>query len=133
MFIEKLWEENPDLVIKAVKNVWGVREDLRDSVEFEKIKDNVLTFIKDGRAREHIHVSDFWISSVSLVPYRASNERALKWVKFMHKVYGNKYALQYISYRNQQLDKYMAEYEENYNKETRTVLNEMGFDYGKTK
>ena len=93
----------------------------------KKIEDNALVFIRYGRVREKIYLGDFWISTVRSTPYKANNECALKWVKFMYNVYGDKYALQYIAYRNRELDKFMAEYEEKFNRETRKVLDEMGF------
>lgn len=135
MYIEKLWEQNPKMVERAVKSIFNLREDWGDSLEFKKIEDNVLIFFKDGRSRENIYLSDFWISTVRSIPYKADNELALKWVKFMYNVYGDKYALQYISYRNQELDKFMAEYEENYNNQTRKVLAQIGFgkEKGQTK
>ena len=127
MFIEKLWEENPKRVERAVKSIFSVREDWGDGIEFKKIEDNALVFIRYGRVREKIYLGDFWVSTVRSTPYKANNECALKWVKFMYNVYGDKYALQYIAYRNRELDKFMAEYEEKFNRETRKVLDEMGF------
>ena len=41
--------------------------------------------------------------------------------------YGEAYAMQYVSNRNKQLDKFMAEYEQKYNNQTKTSLDEMGF------
>ena len=97
MFIEKLWEENPELVETAVKDIFSVREDWDDGIEFKKIEDNALVFNRYGHVGGNIYLGDFWVGTVRLMPYKANNECALKWVKFMYNVYGDKYALQQYS------------------------------------
>lgn len=128
MFIEKLWEEKPELVIKAVKKIFDVREERGDSLKFIQLSNGALRFEKHGHCSFGIVLTDFEIYG-----QRVNNGYNIKWTQFMYNVYGDKYAMQYISYRNQQLDKFMTEYEDNYNKETRKVLDEMGFNYGRTK
>jgi len=126
MFIEKLWEENPELVIKAIKKIYNVREEKGDSLKFEKFENGILSFIKYGHDCHSIHLSDFGISSIYLIPYKSDTIYAKQWIKFMYKVYGEEYIEEYITYRNNQLDEFMAEYEKNYTNETINVLANLG-------
>lgn len=129
MFVEKLWEEQPDLVVKAIKKVWDIREERGDTLEFIKIREGEIIFQKHARYSYYEH--SIIIRDFEVYANKVNNSYEPKWVKFMYKVYGDKYAIQYISHRNKQLDKFMAEYEEKYNKETRKVLDDMGFQASK--
>lgn len=131
-FVEDLWEKFPEQTENAIKKICNLNEKWGDRLEFERIKNGALTFKKYGRALDFIVVKDFSIrtSSYSSNDYETSTTNTA-WIKFMYSIYGNKYALQYIDRRNQQLDKFMAEYEEQYNEETRTVLDDIGFQANK--
>lgn len=134
MFIEDLWDKDPELVIKTIKKICNLNEKWGDRLEFERIENATLTFKKYGRALDFIVVKDFSIraSSYSSNDYETSTANTA-WVKFMYEIYGDKYAMRFISQRNQQLDKFMADYEEKYNAQTRNMLDKMDFNYGKTK
>ena len=129
MFIEDLWEKCPEQTENAIKKICNLNEKWGDRLEFERIKNGALIFKKYGRALDLIVVNDFSIraSSYSSNDYETSTTNTA-WIRFMYSIYGNKYAMQYISHRNQQLDRFMAEYEEKYNKETREMLDKMGFE-----
>ena len=126
MFIEKLWEEKPELVIKAVKKVWDIREERGDSLKFVQEGNGELRFEKYGHCSFGIVLTDFEVYGC-----KPNSRYNIEWMKFMHKVFGDKYLYHYIAYRNNKLDKYMAEYEEQYNEETRTVLDKIGFQANK--
>lgn len=128
MFIEKLWEEQPELVIKAVKKIFNVREDRGDSLKFEKFENGVLSFTKYGHDAYSIHLSDFWISSIYAIPYKLDTIYVQQWMRFMYKVFGEEYIDEYITYRNNELDKFMYEYEKNYTNETINVLAKLGIE-----
>jgi len=123
MFIEKLWEENPELITKAVKKIFEVREDRGDSLKFVCIGNGALRFEKYGHCSFGIVLTDFEVYGQDV-----NSGRNIKWMKFMKSVLGEKYLYYFIAYRNNKLDKFMAEYEDNYNKETKKVLAELGMN-----
>ena len=128
MFIEKLWKENPELVLKAIKNFFNIREERGDSLEFEKFEKGVLSFTKYGHDAHSIYLSDFWISSIYKNPLESTTSYSLQWIKFMHQVCGEEYIDEYITFRNNQLDKFMCEYEKKYTRETINVLAKLGIE-----
>ena len=135
-FVEDLWENNPELVIKAIKKICLVNEKWGDKLSFVKIDDDgELIFKKTGRSTFFIIVNDFSIRTTDSGKNYQNSPMSIAWVKFMFNICGDKYAMQYISHRNKQLDKFMAEYEQEYNNQTREVLKEMGFELnnGQTK
>ena len=132
MFIERLWKENPKLTKEAIKKIFKIDTVTGDGIEFYGIKDDAIVI--------GMYKSLYSIVSDEDVIARINDFEVLdncfgmsreiyteQWMKFMYKVFGDEYAIQYISQRNQQLDKFMAEYEEKFNRETRKVLDEMGF------
>ena len=121
MFIEKLWEENPELVIKAVKKIFDIREDRGDSLEFKQAGNGALRFEKYGHCSFGIVLTDFEVYG-----QKVNSGYNIKWMKFMKRELGLKYVYHFIAYRNEKLDKFMAEYEDDYNKETKQVLGELG-------
>ncbi|MBO5910557.1 MAG: hypothetical protein J6Q15_03515 [Clostridia bacterium] len=123
MFIEKLWEENPELVTKAVKKIYDVREERGDSLKFIQLSNGALRFEKYGHCSFGIVLTDF-----EAYGHTVNSGYNIKWLRFMKSVFGLKYVYQYIAYRNEKLDRFMAEYEDNYNKETKKVLAELGMD-----
>jgi len=126
MFIEKLWEENPELVIKAVKKIWDVRGNRGDTLEFEKMNKGELVFYKHGRYSYYSH--SIIIRDFEVYDNKINSNVNIDWMKFMKSVFGDKYLYHYIAYRNEKLDRFMAEYEDNYNNETKKVLAEIGME-----
>ena len=129
-FVEDLWEKSPELVTKIVKKICRVEEEkFGDRLEFVKQVNGVLKFKVYGRVQRFIEVNNFSIrTSYSDNDYENSLISS-KWRRFMFACYGEAYAMQYISKRNLQLDKFMADYEQKYNNQTKTALNEMGFKW----
>ena len=133
-FVEDLWEKNPVEIIKKITEICLINKDWGDKLHFVKIDDDgELVFKKTGRSTMFIMVNNFSIRTTESGKNYEYSTMSDRWREFMVGVYGDKYAIQFISKRNLQLDKFMAEYEENYNNQTRTMLDKMGFDYGKTK
>lgn len=131
-FVEDLWEKFPEQTINAIKKICLVNEKWGDKLSFLKIdEDGELIFKKTGRSTFFIMVNDFSIRTTDSGKNYQDSPMSIAWVKFMFSIYSKKYALQYISRRNMQLDKFMAEYEEKYNAETRKVLDVMGFEVNK--
>ena len=128
MFVEDLWEQNPELVIKAIKKICRVEEEkFGDRLEFVEQANGVLKFKVYGRCQRFIEVNNFSIRTSYSDDNYENSLISSKWRRFMYACYGEAYAMQYISKRNLQLDKFMAEYEQKYNKQTQTSLDEMGF------
>ncbi len=130
MFIEKLWEENPELVIKAVKKIFDVREEKGDRLEFVEAGNGALRFKKYGHCSFGIVLTDFEVYGQNI-----NSGYNVKWMKFIYNEFGDVYIYQYIAYRNSKLDKFMAEYENKFNDETVKTINQLGFEMnnGKTK
>ena len=131
MFVEDLWEKNPELFKKGLSEVLDVD---KERLVNDKKGNGYLRFgIKSlyGKGYEDgVIVNDY---KIRFMQDKSRPEIVDFWVKFMYEIYGDKYAMGFISQRNQQLDKFMADYEEKYNAKTRQMLDVMGFDYGKTK
>lgn len=126
MFIEKLWEEKPELLIDGLSYVLGF-----DKSRFEtngKSYDGVMLFhIKSTKGYGYsdvIRITDFDIHAS--MGQSLSHYTKMQWIKFMYKVCGEKYAEEYITYRNDELDKFMHNYEKSYNENTIKVLAEIG-------
>ena len=123
MFIEKLWEKNPELVIDEIKNIFNVKEERGDSLHFVGAGNGALRFSKNGHHTFTIFVRDFEVFGC-----KADSKRNIEWIQFMHKVCGDRYVYYYISHRNKELDKLVEEFKNKYNNQTRNVLVEVGFE-----
>ena len=121
MFIEKLWEQNPELVKKAVIRIFDIRQERGDSLEFVEASDGRLRFKKLGHCSFSIDLRDFEIYT-----FHNNSEYTINWLKFMYKVFGDKYIDAYITYRNNQLDRFMHNYEIKYTNDTINALAELG-------
>lgn len=104
-----------------------------DELYFDELVNSTLKFTKYGRVKNFIFVGDFYIRTTYSGKDYEDSIISEKWRTFMYDQFGSAYAVQFISQRNQQLDKFMADYEEKYNAQTRNMLDKMGFNYGKTK
>lgn len=127
-FVEDLWDKDPVLVTNSVKRIFNVKEKIGDKLVFLGKKNGALVFEKYGHCPEGFVLRDFGIDG-----YNFDSRVAEEWRTVMFEVYGTAYAMQLISQRNMQLDKFMAKYKENYNTQTRNALDNMGFNYEKTK
>ena len=123
MFIEELWEKYPEQTINAIKKIWDIKEDRGDSLEFIQLSNGALRFEKYGHCSFGIVLTDF-----EAYGHTVNSGYNIKWLKFMKSVFGDKYLYHYIAYRNAKLDKFMAVYEDNYNKETKEILVKLGMD-----
>jgi len=137
-FVKDLWEKNPELVIKAIIKVGKIDEELAKRLSFKGIDEKGSLEFGAHRSFDYCNVcvGDFNISGTEYIDRGGvRNTRFISnsvgWMKFLYSVYDDKFALQFISQRNQQLDKFMAEYEEKYNEETRHVLDKMGYGINK--
>lgn len=128
MFIEDLWKKFPEQTENAIKKIFDIRESRGDTLEFVCISNGALRFEKYGHCSFGIVLTDFEVYG-----HAVNSGYNIKWMKFMKSVFGDKYLYHYIAYRNNKLDKFMAEYEDNYNNETRKVLDEIGFEANKCK
>ena len=133
-FVEDLWEKNPVEIIKKITEICLINKNWGDKLYFVKIDDDgELIFKKTGRCTMFIIVNNFSIRTTESDKNYEHSPMSEVWRNFMFDIYGDSYAMQFISQRNLQLDKFMAQYEDNYNSETRLMLDEMGFNYGQTK
>lgn len=121
MFIEDLWEKHPEQTINAIKKIFDVREERGDNLKFVCIGNGALRFEKYGHCSFGILLTDFQAYGQDV-----NSRYNIAWLKFMTSVYGKKYVSAFISHRNNVLDRYMAEYEENYNQQTNNILDELG-------
>ena len=121
MFVEKLWEQNPELVKQVVIKIWDIKSERGDSLEFVAVDNGSLQFIKYGHNPFSIDLRDFEIYT-----FHNNSRHTINWLKFMHKVFGDKYVDAYITYRNNQLDRYMRDYESKYTNDTINALAELG-------
>ena len=121
MYIEELWKEKPDLTIKAVKKIWDIREDRGDSLKFVGISNGALTFAKYGHHSFSIIIKDFEVYDC-----KPNSKYNIEWIKFMKSVFGGMYVYRYLEYRNKKLDKFIEEYKNDYDKETKEILVELG-------
>ena len=127
-FIEDLWEKNPELVRSKVASICSYRDDATQYYRLLKHTKEGLVFRASFMHNCHdILVSDFGIKYITSTDLD-SKDKTINWIKFMYSVYDKKYAYQFISHRNQQLDRFMEQYEEKYNNQTLKMLDEMGFD-----
>ncbi|MBQ3502314.1 MAG: hypothetical protein IJA72_01450 [Clostridia bacterium] len=135
MFIEKLWEEKPELVVKEVKKIFGVNKEKGDRLKFKKLENGVLTFVKYGHDGFNVYVNDFSVSTINAIPYKLETKQVKDWMSFMFDEFGDEYIYEFLSHRNNQLDKFKAEFESNFNNETMNAINQLGFrmDKGNTK
>ena len=121
MFVEKLWEQNPELVKKAVIRIFDIKFERGDSLEFVAADNGSLQFIKYGNNPYSINLEDFEVYT-----FHNNRSHTINWLKFMYKVFGDKYIDAYITYRNNQLDRFMHNYEIKYTNDTINALAELG-------
>ena len=128
MYIEKLWEEQPELVTKALKLILNVNEKAGDRITFSGMKNGVLTCAKYGEQFCEIVVSDYGIEVEFMNRYLKSEKLSKKWFKFMHSVFGDGYVYNYIERRNEGLDKIVNQHQ----KETASMLEIVDFNLSKS-
>ena len=129
MFIEKLWQQNPKTVEDMLKRICELRDEKGDKIEHKGLKNGYMHFDvsnEDDDYQFDLYVNDFKISVSTICEEHKATKYDVRWMKFMYKIYGDEYAMQYISHRNKQLDKFMHDYEQKYNKQTVSILAEMG-------
>ncbi|MFQ6723705.1 MAG: hypothetical protein ACLRFE_00020 [Clostridia bacterium] len=125
MFIEDLWKKNPELVKKAVKKICEIEED--SNFGFRKIDENgKVEFVNSKGAVHLIKVGDFDMEVCITSKFLNVEALTIKWMKFMKSVYGCKYLYHYIAHRNEEYDKYVDQYEIDFNSQTKKILNKVG-------
>lgn len=134
-FIEDLWERKPKAVIAKVEEIFDVREEMGDRLKFKKLENGVLTFVKYGHNGFNIYVNDFSVSTINTIPYKLDSRYVNDWMDFMFDEFGDEYIYEFLSHRNNQLDRFKAELENNFNNETMNAINRLGFrmDKGQTR
>ena len=138
VFVKDLWEKNPELMLKIIKEISNIDEELAKELSFKGINErgNLEFGATHLFSYCNIYVNDFMIGGTEYLDHgsvrrtKLINE-SISWKKSMYEIYGDKYVMRYISQRNLKLDKFMAEYEEKYNNETKAVLDEIGFNSSK--
>lgn len=123
MFIEELWKKYPEQTINAIKKIFDIRESRGDSLKFIQAGNGALRFEKYGHCSFGIVLTDFEVYG-----QKVNSGYNIKWLKFMKSVFGDKYLYHFIAYRNKKLDEFMANYEEDYNKETKEILVKLGME-----
>jgi len=130
MFIEELWDKNPELVEKAVKKIYYNYGEMGNDIEFVGHTNVVYVFVKHGNTPFSIYVRDFDIhASFESKEQCVDSDMTIEWMKFMKRIFGDKYMYHYIAYRNKLLDRYA----ERFNRTTKGVLKDLGFDVTATK
>ena len=128
MFVEKLWEKNPEKVTEVVKSICRINEDIGDRFGFRGVNENgELEFVKFGLSSFTVRVSDYNIELAFNGSYSTTPPLSIEWMRFMKEVFGDKYLYHYIAYRNNEIDKY----NKNFAQQTNKVLDELGFDVTK--
>ena len=129
MFIEELWEKDPELVKKALKKVFNVNEKAGDRLDFSGMKDGVLSCAKYGEQFYEVAVSDYEISVALMNRYSKCDKLSKRWFKFMYNAVGDMYVYHYMAHRNEELDKIV----DRHKKETATMLETVAFNPSKSK
>ena len=133
MFVEKLWEEKPELVLKAIKKIASVDEELVKDLSFKGVDEKGALIFGVGNIYGFctIYVKDFSFQGNAsrdwggLVQTRMIGEN-VEWMKFMYKVFGEEYIEKYITLRNHELDKEMYQLEKKHTNATINVLAKIG-------
>ena len=121
MFIEELWEKFPEQTINAIKKIFDIREERGDTLEFKQASNGALRFEKYGHCSFGIVLTDFEVYG-----HKVNSGYNINWLKFMKSVFGGVYVYRYLEYRNKKLDKFIEEYKNDYDKETKEILVELG-------
>ena len=133
MFIEKLWKEKPDLVLKAIKKIGDIDEEMAKDLSCQGINEKGYLQFAAGNINGWciIYINDFYIQGRKSVDWGGvANTRmisnSIDWMKFMYKLFGEEYIDKFIDYRNNELDKFMREHEKKHTNATINVLAELG-------
>ncbi|MBE5735878.1 MAG: hypothetical protein E7356_00765 [Clostridiales bacterium] len=152
MFIEKLLEQNPELVKKAVGNICKIDEMVaeeyrgwKDVCQFKINSHGSGVFYIDGSYSSDgwTHDMKIWLDDFS-ISYSDDTKKGrasfyqchptvvtTEWMKFMHKACGDQYLQAFIELRARGRKKLESRYKsagraiEKYNKETEDILAEM--------
>ena len=125
MLIQKLWEENPKLVEDEIRRLFGINE--FEDFHFVKIDKDRLLFVRRGVVTTRISVGDFDIRTSYSADNYAESSLSEDWRTFMGDSFGlERYAQNLITYRNNDLDRRLAELEDRYNKCTINMLAKLG-------
>jgi len=116
MFIEKLWEQYPEVMEKQIKKICGINESKGDTFGFIGADKGVLKFAKYGTSSFEVFVEDFDIKLSFFGSKPVCIPNSEEWRVFMTKVYGNNYVHKYISARKTELKNYVNKFEEETNR-----------------
>ena len=126
MFIEKLWNTNPELVENEIKKLFGVKEDRGERFYFVDCVKGRLIFVKKSDFVTRIGVNDFDVyTSYSGENYGYSS-LSIDWMKFMKNIFGEKYLEEFMIYRDNQVVEYIEKYKQYHSMQTNKVLAELG-------
>ena len=127
MFIEKLWNTNPELVENEIKKLFGVKEDRGERFYFVDCVKGRLFFVKKSDFVTRIGVNDFDVcTSYSGDNYGYSLASSVEWMKFMKNIFGEKYLEEFMLYRDNQFIEYIEKYKQYHGMQTNKVLAELG-------
>jgi hypothetical protein len=104
IFIERLWEKEPNLVKTKVASICTFREDearFFTMIGTARLNGNPGIVFREkgmGRAKD-IFVGDFEIKYLTDVEFN-SEDKTAEWLKFMHSIFGEEYVSGYIDNRN---------------------------------
>ncbi len=133
MFIERLWKENSKLAKETIKKIFNIDTVTGDGIEFYGIKDGAITVgmyksLYSMVSDEDViaRINDFEVLDNCFGMSREMYTE--RWMKFMYKVFGDEYIDEYITLRNNKLDKFMREYERKYTNETISILANLGVE-----
>lgn len=128
MFIEELWNKNPELVLKAIHEICKINDKYGEKLYFEgKTKKGFKFGVYNGRHLYSVYISDFAIEwneyeDMGLINHSYYNHYIVEWMKFMCKIYGDRYVQAFESYRNTLRDLYIQKYEQQFDKQTETIV-----------
>ncbi len=128
MFIEELWKKEPERVIKAIKTICKIDVRAGEQIYFEgQTKDGFRFGVYGGKIPYEIYISDFAIQwkeyeDEGAITHSYYNHIVVEWMKFMHKIYGDRYVQAFESYRKDMRDLYIAKYEHQFNNQTKKIL-----------
>jgi len=155
MFVEKLIKENPELVKRAVRKICKIDEKIAEEYRDSKYACEVRIYSTGSGTFfiDRYYSSDDWTHRIKVrledfcISYTDDTEKGkiefvecgfnvvkTEWMKFMYKLYGDKYIQAFIEFRNRGLKNCESRYKsagkaiEKYKDETQNILAELGIE-----
>ena len=128
MFIQDLWKKQPNLVVNEIKKICKIDGREGEQLYFEgQTKQGFKFGVYSGRHLYSVYISDFAIEwneckDEGLRNHSYYNHYIVEWMKFMCKIYGDRYVQAFESYRNTLRDLYIQKYEQQFDKQTEMIV-----------